>query len=291
MTFDPNAQLDPGQVTDRRGMGGRRGGGLAVGGGGLGVVLLLAYVFILGGNPNDLGGLLEPGAVTGPGSTALATDCRTGADANARDDCRILGYVNSIQAYWTSAFAASGDTYRPVDTVLFSGVTASGCGTASAATGPFYCPRDTLIDLDLDFFRELRSRFGAEGGSLAQGYVVAHEYGHHVQDLLGTLGNGSAAAGSEGRSVRTELQADCFAGVWANHAASTGFLQPFTDAQIADGLDAAAAVGDDRIQKATSGQVDPDSWTHGSSAQRQQWFRTGYQTGDPAACDTFNGPI
>ena len=291
MTFDPNAQLDPGQVTDRRGMGGRRGGGLAVGGGGLGVVLLLAYVFILGGNPNDLGGLLEPGAVTGPGSTALATDCRTGADANARDDCRILGYVNSIQAYWTSAFAASGDTYRPVDTVLFSGVTASGCGTASAATGPFYCPRDTLIYLDLDFFRELRSRFGAEGGSLAQGYVVAHEYGHHVQDLLGTLGNGSAAAGSEGRSVRTELQADCFAGVWANHAASTGFLQPFTDAQIADGLDAAAAVGDDRIQKATSGQVDPDSWTHGSSAQRQQWFRTGYQTGDPAACDTFNGPI
>ena len=290
MTFDPNAQLDPGQVTDRRGMGGRRGG-LAVGGGGLGVVLLLAYVFILGGNPNDLGGLLEPGAVTGPGSTALATDCRTGADANARDDCRILGYVNSIQAYWTSAFAASGDTYRPVDTVLFSGVTASGCGTASAATGPFYCPRDTLIYLDIDFFRELRSRFGAEGGSLAQGYVVAHEYGHHVQDLLGTLGNGSGAAGSEGRSVRTELQADCFAGVWANHAASTGFLQPFTDAQIADGLDAAAAVGDDRIQKATSGQVDPDSWTHGSSAQRQQWFRTGYQTGDPAACDTFNGPI
>ncbi len=288
MTFDPNARLDPGQVTDRRRVSGR--GGLAIGGGGIGLVLLLAYT-LLGGNPNDLGGLLEPGAVTGPGSSALATDCKTGQDANARDDCRILGYVNSVQKYWTSAFAASGEAYQAVDTVLFSGATSTGCGTASAATGPFYCPPDELVYLDLDFFGELRSRFGAQGGSLAQGYVVAHEYGHHVQDLLGTLGNGSGAAGAQGRSVRTELQADCFAGVWANHAASTGFLQPFTDAQIADGLDAAAAVGDDRIQKATSGQVDPDSWTHGSSAQRQKWFKTGYQTGDPAACDTFSGGI
>jgi hypothetical protein len=289
VTFNPNARLDPGQISDRRGMPGGRGG-LAIGGGGLGIALLLIYT-LLGGNPDDLGGVLEPGAVVGPESSAIATDCQTGQDANERDDCRILGYVNSIQAYWSDAFAASGETYQASDTVLFSGNTSSGCGTASAATGPFYCPPDALIYIDLDFFAELRSRFGAQGGSLAQGYVVAHEYGHHVQDLLGTLQGGGGGSGAESQAVRIELQADCFAGVWANHAASTGFLEPLTEAQIADALDAAAAVGDDRIQEATQGQVNPDSWTHGSSAQRQEWFRTGYGTGDPATCDTFDADL
>jgi len=288
MTFNPNTRLDPGQVTDRRGMGGA--GGLAVGGGGIGLVLLLAYM-LLGGDPSSLGPILEPGAVTGPGSSQIATDCKTGEDANQRDDCRILGYVNSIQAYWTETFTASGKQYERVDTVLFSGATSSGCGSASAATGPFYCPNDKLVYLDLDFFKELRSRFGAQGGSLAQGYVIAHEYGHHVQDLLDVLQGGTSQEGAEGRSVRIELQADCLAGVWANHAASTGFLQPFSDAEIADGLDAAAAVGDDRIQQSQTGQVDPDSWTHGSSAQRQQWFSTGYKSGDVGGCDTFKGNV
>ena len=290
MTFDPNVQLDPGQITDRRGMGGR--GGLAIGGGGIGVVLFLAYI-LLGGDPSSLGPILEPGAVTGPGSTAIATDCKNGQDANTRDDCRILGYVNSIQAYWTDTFAASGEQYQPVNTILFSGATSSGCGTASAATGPFYCPTDRHVYLDLDFFTELRTRFGAQGGSLAQGYVLAHEYGHHVQDLLGSLngGGGGGGKGAQGQSVRTELQADCFAGVWANHAAGTKFLEPLTAAQIADALDAASAVGDDRIQQASSGEVNLDTWTHGSSDQRKHWFSTGYQGGDPGACDTFKGAI
>jgi predicted metalloprotease len=289
MTFNPNTPLDPGQVSDRRGMGGR--GGLAIGGGGIGLILLLAYT-LLGGNPNDLGPLLEPqGAVVQPEGSAIATDCKTGQDANARDDCRILGYVNSVQKYWTEAFQTSGKTYQPVDTVLFSGGTSSGCGTATSASGPFYCPVDKLVYLDLDFFKELRSRFGASGGSLAQGYVIAHEYGHHVQDLLDALQVGGNDTGAEGRSVRTELQADCYAGVWANHAAATKYLEPLTEAQIADALDAARAVGDDRIQEATTGQVNPDGWTHGSSEQRQKWFKTGYQSGDPSSCDTFNGPI
>jgi predicted metalloprotease len=150
-------------------------------------------------------------------------------------------------------------------------------------------PARPLVYLDLDFF-SLRTRLG-QGSSLAQGSGVPHESGHHVPDLRGTPHGGAGAAGAEGRAVRTELQADCFAGVWANHAAATKFLQPFTDAEIADALDAATAVGDDRIQDATTGQVDPDSWTHGSAEQRQRWFGTGYKSGDPAACDTFSGGI
>jgi uncharacterized protein len=291
MSFDPGAQLDPSQVTDRRGMG--RNGGIAIGGGGIGLILILAYT-LLGGNPNDISGLLEPGAVTGagPASSALATDCKTGQDANTRDDCRILGYVNSIQAYWAGEFGqSSSGRYQPANTVLFSGAMDSGCGTASAATGPFYCPPDQLVYLDLGFFDELRSRFGATGGSFAQGYVVAHEYGHHVQDLLGILGSRAATGtGATGGSVRTELQADCLAGVWANHA-EAGILAPLTDAEIADGLDAAAAVGDDRIQEAVNGQVDPEGWTHGSAAQRQKWFTIGYDGGSAGDCDTFSGGL
>ena len=156
MTFDPGARLDPGQITDRRGMGGR--GGIAVGGGGLGLVVLIVYV-LLGGNPGDLGGGLRiPARSPAPAGTALATDCQTGQDANTRDDCRILGYVNSVQAYWTEFFTTAGETYEPVDTVLFTDATSTGCGTASAASGPFYCPTDRLVYLDLGFFDELRTR-------------------------------------------------------------------------------------------------------------------------------------
>jgi hypothetical protein len=293
MTFKPGAQLDPSQVEDVRGsrVGGR---GLAVGGGGLGLVVALVWVLLGGssGTGGTLGSLIDQtvgGGAQGPASTALASECQTGADANAREDCRIVGYVNSIQAYWNGEFAASGQQYVGARTRFFSGQISTGCGLASSASGPFYCPNDKYVYIDLGFFDELRTTYGAQGGPFAQAYVLAHEYGHHVQDLLGTLAGGTSEQGATGRSVLTELQADCFAGVWASHAAATGFLEPLTDAQIADALDAASAVGDDRIQQQTQGQVNPETWTHGSSAQRRQWFTTGYQTGSPDRCDTFAG--
>lgn len=293
MTFDPNAQLDPTQVRDIRGsrIGGR---GMAVGGGGLGLLVLLLYTLLGGGSggtpsADDLTNLLNQvvgGGGQGVESTFLAANCQTGTDANARQDCRILGYVNSVQAFWTSEFAASGLTYDPAQTVFYTDQASTGCGVASAAVGPFYCPTDMSVWIDLGFLDDLHTKFGATGGPTAQAYVIAHEYGHHVQDLLGVLDSGTGQAGATGQSVRTELQADCYAGAWASHAADTGFLEPLTSADIADALDAAAAIGDDRIQSEFQGRVTPESWTHGSSDQRVQWFTVGYQSGDPADCDT-----
>jgi uncharacterized protein len=281
MTFRGNAPLDPSQVEDQRGrggVGGGMGGPVVVGGGGLGIIILI-IALLLGVNPlSDVGGTSP--SIDGAPSVQ---DCQTGADANKRDDCRIVGFVDSVQKYWTDEFARRGDTYLPAKTVLFTDAIQGACGMAQTAMGPFYCPDDQKVYLDIAFFTQLTEQFGAKGGPFAQGYVVAHEYGHHVQDLLGTL---SSSQSSNAGSIRIELQADCFAGVWARHAADTGYLEAPTDAEIAQALDAAASVGDDRIQQQTQGRVQPEQWTHGSSAQRQQWFKTGYQTGDMDRCDT-----
>ena len=290
MSFRDDAQLDPSEVSDRRGRGG--GGRIAIGGGGLGVAGLIVIVLLqLLGGGGSLGQLGQLQDQTSGAPTGDLAECRTGADANARQDCRILGYVNSVQRFWRDEFARRGSTYRAAITNFETGQWQTGCGMASSDSGPFYCPADGRVYIDLGFLDELEDRFGASGGSLAQGYVIAHEYGHHVQDLLGILKNGSNSAGATGQSVRTELQADCFAGVWAAHATETGLLEPITQAQIDDALSAAAAVGDDRIQSATQGQVNPDQWTHGSSAQRQRWFTTGFESGDMNRCDTFGGSI
>jgi uncharacterized protein len=288
MTFRKGARIDASQVEDLRGrrIGGR---GMAVGGGGAATLVVLVLVMLLGGGSGDLGSLVDQsvgGGAVEPESTLLAQECQTGADANERDDCRIVGYVSSVQAWWTEAFEDAGQRYVPARTRFFSGAVNTACGTAGSEVGPFYCPADQYIYIDLGFFDVLKSRYGATGGPMAQAYIIAHEYGHHVQNLLGILGGASGAAGATSQAVRTELQADCFAGVWAGNAVETGYLQPITDAQIADALNAAAAVGDDRIQAEFQGRVTPESWTHGSSAQRQEWFLTGYRTGDPNACDT-----
>jgi predicted metalloprotease len=278
--FNRGARLDPSQVSDRRGAG----RSVALGGGGLGIVgLLIALLF--GANPADL--LTTDGASDGPvAASDLAERCRTGEDANRDDDCRVVGIANSVQAYWRTSLRG----YEPAETVLFSGATSTGCGSATSAVGPFYCPGDGRVYLDLGFWDELRTRFGAKGGTFAQAYVIAHEYGHHVQDLLG-VDAGNDRQGATSASVRLELQADCYAGVWAAHAVETGFVEPLTQADISDGLDAAAAVGDDRIQRELQGRVNPEAWTHGSAAQRQKWFTTGYREGKPRSCDTFSGGI
>lgn len=302
MDFDDDAQLDTSQIDDRRGApagGGRSGGGMATaaggaaiykmaGGGVVGLIALVAFVVISGGLGGSGGGTTAPVAGPTSGTQNLAAQCRTGADADTKPECRIVAAVNSVQAYWSSALASGSTPYRPATTVFFTDRVSTGCGNATSDAGPFYCPADQTVYLDLGFFDQLRRDFGAKGGVFAETYVIAHEYGHHVQHLLGfDQLVGRDRSGPQSGSVKLELQADCLAGVWARNAVSTGFVKALTQADIEDGLDAASVIGDDRIQQKMGGRVNPEGFTHGTSAQRQRWLTTGYKAGDGNACNTW----
>jgi predicted metalloprotease len=300
MRYREGGRLDTSSVQDRRRRGGMGGGrGLAVGGGGLGVVGLLVVVLFQvlgGGGGGDIGSAL--GGLSGLGqgeqadNTQLEQACDDSGDANDSVDCAVVADIDSIQDYWSGVL---GSDYRPTDTVYFSGSVQTQCGGATSGSGPFYCPADELVYIDLSFFDDLRNRFGAEGGLFVNAYVIAHEYAHHVQNLLGT--NRQVTPGETGPTsgtVRLELQADCYAGAWANHAETVPdesgdpLIAEINDDDIARALDAAGRIGDDFIQRNLgNGTIDQDAFSHGSSQQRQKWFMDGYRTGDPAACDTF----
>jgi predicted metalloprotease len=289
------------QIEDRRGLGGGGGGGMGGGGGaGLGALLIPLLGGLLGGKAGKGGILLIivvvvlivlTGGLGGGGGLGLQSaggGAPGGTLVPRTDTDQQLAYVvDNIQDYWARTFSASGRDYPETRLVLFEGGTDSACGPASSATGPFYCPADQKVYLDLGFFDELKARFGAEGGDFAMAYVVGHEFGHHIQTVLGISERVHAMSQQDpGQrnplSVRQELQADCFAGTWANSATSD-----LEAGDIEEALSAAAAVGDDRIQQATSGRIDPEGWTHGSAEQRTAWFTRGYQGGNPEQCDTF----
>ena len=274
------------------GMGGM--GKLLKGGGGMMAILMLAAVFILpkllGGGLGSLGGT-PPAAA---GATEGAAAATTGGDDEACSseiEQIICGATNDVADYWVEQLPLSfGVDYVETETVFFSGYTNTGCGQASSQTGPFYCPLDNLIYFDLDFLGTLQSTFGATGDLAAQ-YIVAHEYGHHIQNVLGINEQMRAAQQADPRranqySVALELQADCFAGAWASDAAARDLFD--SPDEVEEALNAAAAVGDDAIQQKTQGRVDPESWTHGSSAQRVEWFSRGFRTADPQQCTTFS---
>lgn len=287
-----------GNLEDRRGMAGPRLGGgvpLPIGLlGGLGIPgIVIALVLIV----------VVPALTGGGGGFGLDTSLpgvqappAQGLPAGADPDADLVNFVSAVlddvQALWSEEFAASGDAYTDAQLVIFTNSVQSGCGAASSATGPFYCSLDSTVYLDLDFFRELSSRFGAPG-DFAQAYVIAHEIAHHVQNITG-IGDEVRRVSSERPaeanelSIRQELQADCLAGVWGYSTYERGILE---SGDLEEGLEAAAAIGDDRIQKQATGSVNPDTWTHGSSEQRVKWFRRGFDSGEAEKCDTFAGGI
>lgn len=331
MRFNDKARLDTSQVQDQRdgggggggggfgfprGGGGGGGGGLPIPGGmggmakggGLGVLLLLAVLVFTqcggsgassstGSGGNMLSQMLTggEGAPTQADNTQLAANCKTGADANANTDCALVAIINSVQAYWTAEFQASGLTYEPTDTIWFTGQVQTGCGAASAGVGPFYCPADRKVYVDLSFFQTLKNQFRANDEIFTQAYVLSHEYGHHVQNLLGTSSRiQQGDSGPTSGSVRLELQADCYAGTWANHATTTPgadgqvLITEINQADLDAALNAASHIGDDYIMSNLGGGNNPSQYTHGTSEQRQKWFLEGWENGNPDSCNTFD---
>ncbi len=264
---------ETGNVEDRRGIG---GGHVALGGGGLLAVLIISY--FLGVDPTQF----LNGADTGTPAQQQTNGAPRADDAAYAFSRKIVGSAEDV---WTPILRAKGVSFSPATLTVYDNATPTGCGTGTTSAGPFYCPEDNHIYLDLSFFNELSDRFGAPG-QFAQAYVIAHEYGHHIQTLMGTMNDTDRSTGSEGGSVRIELQADCYAGVWANHAnAQFSILQ---NGDVEGGLKAANAVGDDTLQKQAQGVAVPDSFTHGTSAQRMRWFKRGLDSGDMDQCDTLS---
>lgn len=297
MRFNPKARVDQSQFDDRSGQsGGSSGTGMRLpipaGNGGkltLGSIIVVVLIFfanqLLGGGNGS----------TETGSSPDQTSCQTGVDANASDKCAVALFTKSVQDYWSRTFGEqTNGSYEPIRSVVFSGQTNSGCGAASSAMGPFYCPNDTTVYLDSTFFDQmLEGDLGAKGGPFSIGYVVAHEYGHHVEDQLGILGKMRTQQGPKSDGVKVELMADCLAGMWAKDAQQTvdadgnRIIEDLNADDISRAIDAAQAVGDDRIQQQSSGRVNPEVWTHGSSAQREHWFNVGLKGGSLKACNTF----
>lgn len=303
MTFTPSAEIRSGNVARAGGAGGGRGpggfrpgGGLKLGGGGgcllLVVLLILTFTGVI--DPATfLGGTDENGPAAEGGALE---ECQTGADANERDECLVQATVESADSLWARFGPESGIDFVEPQGRVFDDSVQTGCGRATADIGPFYCPADATLYVDVSFFDSLSTQYGADGGQLAKMYVVAHEYGHHIQYLSGTMQSADRSqTGPQSDGVRIELQADCYAGVWASHASSTtddqgqAMLSPLSEQDIDSALSAASAVGDDHIQGAVAGgEVRPETWTHGSSEQRRAWFTTGYERGTVESCDTFS---
>jgi len=285
MTFNENANV--GGNTARR-----RGAGVAVAGGGiagLGAIAVILFQLFTG---QDLSSIMPAQPQVGSGGESEIQQCETGADANRDDACRLAAGSVVLDEYWQTQV----EGYRAPQLIIVDQQTGTQCGTASNQTGPFYCPPEETVYVDPTFFALLRQQFDASAGELAQLYVLAHEYGHHVQSIAGIMDqHPNNGTGADSNSVRTERQADCFAGAWVGDMTTqvddngVPYLKEPTQQQIADALNAAGAVGDDHIQQESGGFVNPESWTHGSSEQRQRWFETGYQSG-PSACDTFGVP-
>ena len=308
MRFNPKARLDRSQVQRRSGgsRGGISGGGgfpipAGVGGGIGGIIVIVVIVLLSGGlgglTGGDTSGSADPRSADGAVASSELTECETGEDANENPDCARLAVVNSIQSFWEQALPEqTGEQYVKADTIMFTGSVDTGCGAASSDTGPFYCPTrdDMQVYLDTTFFEEvLEGQLGGSGGDFAEAYVLAHEYGHHVENLLGYLGRARTQQGPESDAVRIELMADCLAGMWTKYATTAEdeggepLILELDESDIEEAIDAAVAVGDDKIQQRGGGRVNPESWTHGSSEARKAWFTKGYTEGTFRGCDTF----